>query len=366
MLNVYREGMGLARRELHRRAAQVFAGEADCESRRIAAFSKLLDEAATFDTDRRGRAAELRVKVFARSAQFHPLVTSADHMFERTEMEVKQLIAAELGEPWEKIERALYADVIDMQPMVAFEGYASPAALLSRYNVAQLQACLYRAERMTVTARADFAAIVRYAKLARLLLDIFRTGPDEYRMDLSGPASVLEETRRYGINFARFLPALLSCRDWSLSATLRTPWGWKAALNLNSESGYTSGRPAPDEFDSSIEEDFARKWGEAQEGWRLSRESAILHEGQLTFVPDFLFRHEDGREALLEIVGFWTPQYLAAKRKTLSRFRQHHILIAVPQRTAKEDVSTPEVIVYKTVLKVEAVLEKLRGMPVGG
>ena len=360
MMDAYREGIGLTRRELHQRIGRIFAGEADCEARRISAFCKLLDESATFDTDRRGRAAELRMKVFSRAAQFHPLVIQADHMFERTEAEVKQLIAVELGEPWEQIERALYADVIDCQPMVAFAGYASPAALLSRYNVAQLQASLYRSDRMRVTIRSDFAAVVRYAKLARLLMEISRTGPDEYRLDLSGPASVLHETRRYGINFARFLPALLSCGDWSMSASLRTPWGTKAMLEITNASGYTSDRPAPDEFDSSIEEGFARKWGESQEGWRLLRDAGILHEEQYTFVPDFLLRHEDGREVFLEIVGFWTPQYLSAKRKTLSRFRDRRILIALPQRTVKEEVSSPEVIVYKTVLKMEAVLEKLR------
>jgi len=77
------------------------------------------------------------------------------------------------------------------QLLVEFEGYANPGALLSRYNVAQLQACLYRAESMTVTAGDDFKTILRYAKLARLLHEIVRLGPSKYRITFSGPASVL-------------------------------------------------------------------------------------------------------------------------------------------------------------------------------
>ena len=56
---------------------------------------------------------------------------------------------------------------------------------------------------------------------------------------------------------------------------------------------------------------MADKFGPTRDGWQLIREGEILHEGQKTFVPDFTFRHEDGTQVFLEIVGFWTPEYLA-------------------------------------------------------
>jgi hypothetical protein len=213
---------------------------------------------------------------------------------------------------------------------------------------------------MTVEARSDFKTVLRYAKLARLLHDIRRTGPAQYRLDFSGPSSVLHETRRYGVNFARFIPALLSCRDWKMDASLSTPWNTTARLKLTSEDGYSSAMPAPAEFDSSIEEDFSRKFGAEQDGWRLERESAILHEGQSTFIPDFTFRHADGREAFLEIVGFWTPEYLESKRQTLLRFRDRRILIAIARRSLRRGATVPaDMIVYNSVLKVAPVIEAL-------
>ena len=321
MLAVYRTGVGRTRRELHRAIENVFAHEPDCDRRRIAAFCKLLDEAGEFADDARGSAAELRLKVFSIAARFHPLVESADRIFERDEKEVKNQIAAEIGKPWAEIESALYVDVLSFQPLTSFAGFADEAALLSRYNEAQVQASLYKADSMTVNVRSDFNSILRYAKLARLLHDIRRVGPSEYRIDFSGPAAVIHETRRYGINFARFLPALLAARDWSMRATMRTPWGTRAVLTLSNRDRYTSHFPLPAEFDSSIEESFAKKFGEEAEGWRLSREGVILHDGQTTFVPDFTFRHTDGREVLMEVVGFWTPEYLAKKRETIQRFK---------------------------------------------
>jgi len=365
MLGVYREGLGRPRRELHRSVEGIFADEPDCPVRRIRAFCKLLDDRSTFGTDPGGEAGRLRLKVFFAAARFHPLVRRTDGLFENSEDQTKRTIAEDLGASWESIDRRLYADVMSWQRLEAFQGYPAADALLSRYNVAQLQACLYRAESVVVTATKDFKTILRYAKLARLMHEIQRLGPSRYRIVFSGPASVLRRTRRYGVNFARFLPALLACEGWTLDAVVSTPWDTRAALKLCDRDGFTSHLPPPEEFDSAVEESFARKFGPRRDRWRLVREGEIVHDGQTAFVPDFVFRHEDGAEVLFEIVGFWTPEYLAKKRQTLLRFRRRRILIAVPRRSCRGAACGGEnVIVYKTALKVKAVmeaLERLRG-----
>jgi uncharacterized protein len=356
MIAVYRSGAGLTRRQLHRSVEAILSSEPDCPRQRIASFCKLLDDAAEFDVDRRGRAAALRLKVFSLAAQFHPLVTTPDGIFERGLIEAQSRIAAEVGKSWEQIDAALYTDVLDRQPLAAFNGFPSPEALLSAYNLAQLQACLYRATRLTVEAAADFAAIVRHARLARLLMETSCVSPGRYRIELSGPASILHETRRYGVNASRFLAALVACRDWSLQATMTTPWNTPARLKLSSRDGFSTHIAAPATFDSSVEEALARKWGDLRDGWRLIRDAGILQHGQTTFVPDFLLRHTDGREVFLEIVGFWTPEYLQAKRHTIARFADRRILLAVPRRTAKIDESGPGVVLYKTRIKPEQIV----------
>ena len=360
MLAVYRSGVGRTRRELHRSIEGILADEPDCEARRIQAFCKLLDDASDFATDPKGNAARLRLRVFSLAARHHPLVKRPDQLFESSEAEVKAWIAQRLGRPWPEIEGELYADVIDFQRLTAFEGYADAQALLRRYNVAQVQACLYRCEQMAVQATGDFKTLLRYAKLARLLHEIRRLGPSKYRIELSGPASLLRQTRRYGVSFARFVPALLACRGWTMQALVRTPWGGKARLVLSSGDGIRSHLPPPEEFDSTLEEKFAARFGPERDGWHLLREAEIVHEGQTAFVPDFVFRHDDGTEVLFEIVGFWTPEYLASKRETLRRFRRHNILIAVAERSLRPGATVPDdVVVYKTALKIGPVVEAL-------
>ena len=96
---------------------------------------------------------------------------------------------------------------------------------------------------------------------------------------------------------------------------------------------------------------------------RLLREARVLHEGQTTFVPDFVFQHSSGVEVLFEIVGFWTPEYLAAKRETLARFRSTRILLAVPERHERSLAMIRRgqagLVVCKTRIKLEPVLEAL-------
>ena len=263
---------------------------------------------------------------------------------------MKAHIAGELNQTWEEIEAQLYADVMESQRLEAFQGYADAEAFLSRYNLAQVQACLYRCERMAVTATRDFVTLLRYAKLARLLHEIRRLGPSRYRITLTGPASFLGRTRRYGVNFARFVPALLACTGWRMRAAIQAPWRGAAILDLSSRDGLSSHLPPPEEFDSTVEEAFAKRFGEAE----------IVWQDQIPFVPDFVFRHEDGTEVLLEIVGFWTPAYLARKRNALRRFLDRRILVAVPERSLRPNAAVPDgVLVCKTKLKLPPVLAAL-------
>ena len=361
MLRIYNKGVGQTRRALHREVWSVFAAEPDCPARRIEAFCKLLDDQSEYEEDRGGKAAELRRKVFRMAAGRHPLLRQQDRLFGSEESTVKREIAASLERPWEEIETDLFADVFEFRRLKCFEGYESGAALLARYNVAQLQVALFDAESMTVWATDDFKTILRYAKLAKLMHTIQRQGKHGYAIRFDGPASVLRTTRRYGVAMARFLPALIACREWRMHAVVRTRRrGWTVALDVSADEGLTSHLPAPDDFDSSVEEVFAEKWGdEPREGWSLIREGGILSHKQKVFVPDFLFRHEDGRTVSMEIVGYWTPEYLEAKQATLRLFADQRIILAVAEQVRQALPERPNTIAFKTAVPVKGVLTAL-------
>jgi len=376
MLEIYRQGIGKTRLELHRQIRKVFQKEPDCPSRRIDAFCKLLDDVSLYDKDIKSKAANLRKKVFRLSAPFHPLVKKSDRFFEQDEAEIKEKIARELGKEWKDIQRDIFADVTEYHRLREFSGYPGPREILSRYNIAQIQVALYRAAEMTVWIREDLKTLIRYAKLARLMHTIIHTPDGRYQIKFDGPASVLRNTRRYGVSMAKFFPALAACRGWEMNARITTSRkGFYLQLNLSHRDRLTAHFPPLEEFDSSIEENFAAKWyggdgksTEKREGWTLLREGEILHKGQKVFFPDFVLKHDDGRKVYLEIIGFWTPKYLKNKMETLSLFQDHNLLIAIAENLqdrkgmdkAKE---VPQLfnnaIIFKTSLHIKDVLNRL-------
>jgi len=362
MLEIYRTGIGLTRKELHRSVRQLFAHEAECPPRRMDAFCKLLDEVSTYARDKPRKAAKLRQRVFRAAAKLHPLVRATDKWFEHDEEAAKKQVAEEIGLPWKTIDKLLFADLIEYHRLESFAGYDEPSKLLSRYNVAQSQAVLYDAASMTVLTTDDFKSVVRFAKLAGLMHTIEQLGENSYRFRFDGPTSLFGATHRYGVAMARFLPGLLSCRGWEMVAWLKpTRWEQRLQFKLNDRCGLKSPVAPPAEFDSEVEQRFFTQWNEEPRGeWRLERERRVLHSRQRVFVPDFEFVHSDGRKVLMEVVGFWTPEYLTHKIETLQMFQHERILLAVQESIAsKLPTELGTVVPYKKSLRVCEVLDRL-------
>ena len=360
MLVIYREGIGRCRQDLHFAVAQVLSSDSDFHERRIGAFCKLLDEVSEYGANR-SEAWKLRSRVFQAAAKAHPLVRQRDECLE-TESTVKSAIAEELNTGWQAIADSLFADVIQFHRLTKFNGYSDARALLSRYNVAQVQTALFDAVRLRVHATRNYKQVLRYAKLAGLMHRIRRRPDGAYDIELDGPASILTATRRYGVSMAKFVPGLLSCQDWALVADIRRKhWSRSLRLTLSTEDGLSGKGLPPEEFDSSVEEAFFKKWGaEPRNGWRLEREPEILHAGQHCFFPDFAFTHENGRRVFLEVIGFWTEKYLTGKFQTLQRFPGIPIILAVRSSSVERfQQSGSRIIEFKTTIGILPVLEEL-------
>jgi len=322
---------------------------------RVEAVVELLDQQASYEWPRGRASAERRLRLFEAAAGEHP-VLDADR--------ARALLAEALQAPPATHEEAvghLYADYPEFHRLRAFPANYAAEDLRADYDLGQAQALLYSAVRVTVEARADFKHILRYAHLARLLYRIEALNGGGYRLVFDGPTSVLRHTHAYGVDFAKFLAALVQARGWRLTADIALRKDWRpVAFTLSDAEGLSSRIPAPALFDSRLEESFARKFGAERNGWRLSREAVILEAGATHIVPDFLFTHADGTEVALEIVGYWTPEYLAQKLARLGRVRAPNLLVAVPRARALAPGALPgPVMTFKTAIKLADLLPRL-------
>jgi predicted nuclease of restriction endonuclease-like RecB superfamily len=321
---------------------------------RVEPVIALLDDVATYDWPRSSHQAERRLRVFEAAAARHPVLDAAA---------ARALLAAEFEPPPADHEAAvplLYADYPAFHRLRAFPPRYTAANLRDDYDLAQAQALLYAAIEVTVETGEDLKFAVQHARLAKLMHRLERTRRG-YRFRFDGPNSVLRLTRAYGTDFATFLAALVQARDWKLEARILLRKGRSPlAFRLSAADGLRSRRKAPTLFDSSLEESIARKFGAERDGWRMKREAAVLEAGERLLVPDFVFTHEDGTEVALEIVGYWTPEYLAEKFPKLGAVRGVNLLVAVPRRLALRKGTLPdEALSFKRRLLLRDLMPRL-------
>ena len=89
---------------------------------------------------------------------------------------------------------------------------------------------------------------------------------------------------------------------------------------------------AQSDFDSDVERTLAQKWERANTEWDLVREDDILDLGAEVMLPDFAVEHPDGQRVILEIMGFWTPEYLSEKLAKIRAADADNLVVAVSER----------------------------------
>ena len=329
-------------------------------------LAKLLEDRSEFTIQSPIEPEVLREKIFAYGSKRHPVITKRDKLHRNTRPKALAKIADELQVPAEAVMQGMYADLEENRLLTEFE---PPTAewLLDRYNVALAQAMLYRASEMTIRIYRNiptkYRLVFQFIKFFKLMHVVEGNNADGYQIVLDGPASMFRLSQMYGIQMALFLPALLHCDRWWLDATIVMNQKDHLRFNLTDESGLQSHYRAPGEFDSELERHFATQFDKIDTEWTLERETDIIDLKDTVMIPDFAFSHPDGRRALMEIVGFWTPDYLQKKLWKLKHAAMPNMIIAVSDQLncSTEDFRDipGEVLFFKRRIKPRNVLEKV-------
>jgi hypothetical protein len=136
-------------------------------------------------------------------------------------------------------------------------------------------------------------------------------------------------------------------------------------FSLDSECGLVTHYPPGKTYDSMLEEGFVDRWSKAKTDWRLEREVDLIPIPGSVMIPDFRLVHPDGRTFLLEIVGYWRPEYLKKKFSQVRQSGRDDLILAVSERLNLEKAGvritdTPaRIIWFKDQLLPKAILEVL-------
>ncbi len=300
----------------------------------VRGLAKVLTDAATFTPISTPVApADLRERLFARG----PALRRPDLFHTASREKIVRDVAKDAGITVEQLEVSLFADRPAEHIMTDAGPEWTPADLLARYNLELSRGVLYWASEMRLQVHDSYKDLWRYLKLFKLMFEARTIDGGGYRVDLDGPISpFVASTTRYGRQFAAFLPALLLCDRWQMSATLRPPLaqGNTLTYRMDDSTALCSHFKRSGLFDSRLELDFAaefeEKFGGKRGKWVLSREDEVLLLGDTVMIPDFALTHKrDGRRALIELVGFWHPDYLRRKVEKVRAANCRNLILVV-------------------------------------
>ena len=332
----FREALGCTQGDLDRQLLELEGDSPDYRLKR--GLAHLLKGLCEFEVVSPLEPQLLRERVFALSAQSVPSYQQSDRVLDNLASQLSHELEREVFP--DQIRAGLYADLAENRVLTKFDPL-TPQELLHRYNLSQVQGVFYRASQITLNAHrnvpGEYKLLFRYLKLFQLMAYIEGDADHGFTITIDGPTSLFSSSTRYGLAIAKLIPALLHVTKWSLAATLQTrdfyTNNWKTGrFTLDSNCGLVSHYPPGKPYDSMLEEAFVERWNSLKTEWVLEREVDLIPIPGSVMIPDFRLVHPDGRTFLLEIVGYWRPEYLQKKFSQVRQSQRDNLILAISER----------------------------------
>jgi len=331
----------------------------------VRGFAKLVERDAAFET----RAAVEPQR--ARAAAFEAAET-VGVVTEDERDDALSRAGERLDTTADAVAESLYADLEAREVLATVDPRWTPAELCAQYDLSLAQTALFDATEVRVRS-SDPKALVSAVKRLRLLYEIRKTdrgdgrrgGLSDREVVVTGPTTLFRRTRRYGTRFARLLRTVASADEWHLEATVDDR-GTERTMTLSDADVSVPGVEPVTEvsYDSGVEADFAARFESLGLDWDLTREPEPLEAGASVAIPDFAFdyRHADFR-VFFEIMGFWTPEYVAKKLSQLDELEDVELLVAVDESLGvgeAVEARDHRAIPYSGTVRVKDVRDALR------
>ncbi len=373
LIQTFKAAVGGTRADLNQALAELEGTDTDYRIKRGLAHLLLSEAFSHFEVVSPLDPVSLRQRIFTLAAQRVPSVQATQTTIQQVAVALSQEMGYEIRP--DQVQAGLYADLPDNQRLISFEP-PTVDVLLHRYNLSQVQGVFYRASQVVINAHRNdpgqYKLLFRYIKLFRLMSYVEGDADHGFTLTIDGPTSLFRPNTHYGLKLAMLLPALLHVTRWSLTATLHSKDSYAGTVRshrftLDSDCGLVTHYPPGKTYDSLLEQGFVERWQKAKTEWRLEREVDLIPIPGSVMIPDFRLLHPDGRSLLLEIVGYWRPDYLKKKFAQVRQSGRDDLILAVSERLNLEkagidlrQISTP-IVWFKDRLTPKAILAVIEG-----
>ncbi|MCK5804341.1 MAG: DUF790 family protein [Lentisphaeria bacterium] len=259
-------------------------------------------------------------------------------------------VIAEAGLPDDFVENGIYADLPENERLLRFRDMTAKE-LLERYNVGLVQSLLLRAEDLELKISspdpAKMRRLFKYLKFFRLLARVYsgasttaarrRERGEAMRIVVDGPASILGQARRYGLQLASFFPAVCALDHWTLDTVVE----WKRRrlrLRLTEKTGLVSHYR---NFTAYVPEEiqlFHRHFRDTVKEWQVVGSEACLETGSQELVfPDLSFENDGGLTVHLELFHRWHASQLLERLARVEELDEVPLIVGVDRALLKRD-----------------------------
>ena len=233
-----------------------------------------------------------------------------------------------------------FGDLPEFERMRRRKRLFSAEGLLRRYNLVLVQSLVVFAERLVFELPdLDPAVLRQLLRLVRFhrLLALGKRGDDGgIRLEVSGPFALFGATRKYALQLANFLPAVLTLPRWKLRAEL-TIGEHRGELLLDESSGVAADRRGLGSYVPEEIRLFGRAFRErAGNRWEAVADAPLFPAGGGALaVPDFSFRRvDDGELRHLELFHRWHRGELESRIAFLAEHPGFPLLLGIDRALA--------------------------------
>jgi hypothetical protein len=306
--------------------------------KKLRGLSKIIEKSIIFKSSTSLSPPQIRKFLFSRG-----VVIRGDER-----RKIIEAAAEKFGSSVEDIENSIFAD-LEEEAIIHDIGIESADDLLRRYNLSLLQTTLFNSLKMVFWTESEHKRIFWALKRLGLMYEI------DGGIALTGPASVVKLTRRYGTSFAKLIPLITRSPKWWIKAEILDEYSKRVyRLKVSSEDRILLPETETKvEFDSAFEEELYFRLRASRPDIEILREPEVVKAGDFAFIPDFRLKKGE-KEIFIEIAGFWTSDYLKKKVEKIKKADVPLIVIGKEElaEVAPFVISLKEKLPYIRVLKL--------------
>lgn len=279
--------------------------------------------------------------------------------------EILSEAARTLGVSLEQLEAALFADLNAERRVGALPEGLTTHSLALEANRSLLSALLRLAARVELRVWGDSRELLKQVRGSGLLCLVASLGdPGALSLEISGPFAVFRHSQIYGRALAALLPRICAQPRFELEASCVLQRGAAPLLVRASSADPLPIQRTLHPNEARSLQRFATAFRRVGPDWELRRDPAPTPAGASLLFADFELcdRLDAERHFQLEIVGFWTREYLRAKLALLDAHGLRHWLLYVDERRACQSDDLPDdprIIRFRSRPSARAVLEAM-------